>query len=86
MKSSHFSNPDPFSTMPLLSLLPILGDLARLSNLKESFYARYERVAAIKRDSSNQDVNSKLLLTELAMLKQILQWLEVVPAAEEGSN
>lgn len=84
MKKSYFGNPDPFALLPMLSLLPVQGDLSKLSNLKESMYARFERVLAFKKGSGTGE-GTRVMAGELAMLKQVLEFLEVVPEDDSAS-
>jgi hypothetical protein len=71
-------SPESFSLSPLLSLLPTLGSVARLEGLVSSLFARYESVEALLEGSEPADTRARLA-QESAMLKQILDWLEVQP-------
>ena len=80
--------PDSFSLSPLLSLLPSLGSVARLEELVPSLFARYESVEALRHAADSASTDSadagsadlrEQLERESAMLKQILDWLEVQP-------
>ena len=46
MKRLLFAAPEGFSFAPLIALLPTVGTQQELSQLKSSFYARYEKVNA----------------------------------------
>jgi hypothetical protein len=74
-------NPDPFSLSPLLSVLPSLGNVARLESLVSALFARFESVEALRENTDAHEVRAKLA-NEAAMLRQILDWLAVQP--EEG--
>lgn len=81
MKKSLFAPPDPFSLAPLLMLLPVRGDIAKLEALTSSLFARYEKVVALRRDMG-EDVEREVarrLGAEEAMLRQVLDWLAVNP-------
>ena len=75
--------PESFSLSPLVSLLPSVGSLTRLEGLVSSIFARYESVEALRDSSASPELRDRYAL-ELAMLRQILDWLAVKP--EEGSN
>ena len=79
MKKSIYSNTDSFSQAPLLSLLPTLGDLVSLKKLNSSFFARLERVVALRADlgADAPKETSRRLVMEEALLKQVLDWTEV---------
>ena len=83
MRRSIFSPPDDFAIAPLLSLLPIRGKVGRLEALTSSLFARYEKVSSQLEESQgdSSSVNSRKLSAEEAMLKQVLDWLEVKPGA-----
>lgn len=70
--------PDSFSLSPLLSLLPSLGSVARLEELVSSLFARFESVEAQRGNVESAELREQLE-RESAMLKQILDWLEVQP-------
>ena len=81
MKRSIFSPPDPFSLSPLLSLLPVKGDIANLQSLTSSLFARHEAVSALRRElekSDDRDARRRLVAEE-TMLKRVLEWLAVSP-------
>jgi hypothetical protein len=77
-------SPESFSLSPLLSLLPSLGSVARLEGLVSSLFARYESVEALLEGGEVAATRARLS-QESAMLKQILDWLEVQPETG-GSN
>lgn len=62
------------SAAPLAQLLPVLGDVTRLTAFRESFIARLEalRSAASLPGSEGSDRQSA---GEEAMLSQVVQWL-----------
>jgi hypothetical protein len=72
-------SPESFSLAPLLSLLPNLGSVARLEDLVSSLFARYESVEALRQTADPSDSRGGQLALESAMLKSILDWLEVQP-------
>lgn len=79
MRRPLCSPPEDFAISPLLVLLPSRGNPGNLAGLTSSLYARYEKVAALHRDlGESQDKQAaKRILAEEAMLKQVLEWLEV---------
>lgn len=83
MAHSLFSPPDGFSAVPLLSLLPSVGQVARLDALTSSLYARYEKVVSTLKDpelDGDGDERRRWVVEEL-MLRQVLDWLAVKPDA-----
>lgn len=79
MKKSLFSQPDTFSISPLLALLPVMGNLQKLDQLSASLYARYEKVAALKKNVDSNDLAYKNFIAEQEMLKQVLDYLNIKP-------
>ena len=79
MKTPLSAPPDDFSLSPLLALLPKKGDAGKLSLLTTSLYARHEKVAALKKEMGESgDKNAaKKISAEEAMLRQVLEWLEL---------
>jgi hypothetical protein len=71
-------SPESFSLSPLLSLLPSMGSIARLDTLVSSLFARYESVEGLIQGADDASYRQRLM-KESAMLKQILDWLEVQP-------
>lgn len=71
-------SPESFSLSPLLSLLPSMGSVARLETLVSSLFARYESVEGLIQGAEGAQQRQRLM-KESAMLKQILDWLEVQP-------
>jgi hypothetical protein len=81
MRRSLYAPPESFSLAPLLMLLPVRGKIGKLESLTSSLFARYEKVAALRRDMGDEvepDV-ARRLGAEEAMLKQVLDWLAVNP-------
>ena len=78
-KRSLYTPPESFSLSPLLSLLPVKGVVGNLEKLTSSFYARYEKVhalkASLKRETPSEAWHK--LNAEEGMLKQVLDWLAV---------
>ena len=85
MKSPLYSPPEPFSLQPLLSFLPVKGSVVELRKMTASLYARYEKVAVLKRGLGNNALGetSQRIIAEEGMLKQILDWLT---ATETGMS
>lgn len=81
MKRTAYSAPEEFALQPLLSILPSVGNISKLQALTSSFYARYLKVSEQIKLSQEAKLKNSLVLESL-MLKQVLDWLEVVP--EEG--
>jgi len=81
MKRSLYSPPEAFALSPLLALLPVKGEISRLSPLTASLYARYEKVSVLLKEAEDSVgvEMKKRLLAEQAMLRQVLDWLEVKP-------
>lgn len=73
-KRSLFSPPDDFSISPMLSLLPTRGNVNKLSSLNASLFARHERVVNSPKNSGDE---AKRLASEEAMLRLVLEWLEI---------
>ena len=77
IKRPLYSPPEPFSLQPLLSFLPVKGSVLELRKMTSAFYARYEKVAALKKglgDGAAGEPSRRLAVEEL-MLRQILDWL-----------
>lgn len=84
MKRSLCSSPEPFSLLPLLTLLPVQGKVGRLESLTASLFARYEKVVAQQREKpeGKEPLDREMqrrFSAEEAMLKQVLDWLAVRP-------
>jgi hypothetical protein len=81
MKRSICDPPDPFSLSPLLPLLPVKGRVAGLAPLTTSLYARYEKVQALQKELSASEERdaARRFAAEEAMLRQVLDWLELSP-------
>ena len=76
MQTKFSGSTDPFSLSPLMALLTTRGRLSRLESLSSSLFARQERVDKALSSVSDR-VTERKLYGEAAMLKQILEWLEV---------
>lgn len=76
MKRSLLSPPDFFSSNPFLTLLPSTGSVAELQKLNASFFARYERVAALRREmeQGSGDIDRRVHAEE-QMIRTVLDWL-----------
>ena len=79
MRKPLCTAPDDFSVSPLLALLPRKGNAGKLSVLGSSLYARFEKVAGLRREigDSADKAAIKRLSVEEAMLRQVLEWLEM---------
>ncbi len=73
-----FGQNDQFSSSPFLALLPRKASLARLQGLRASFFARLENVVSQKSADSYDfhSEESKRLIAEENMLREVLTWLE----------
>jgi len=81
MKKGLYSRPDAFSVSPLIALLPLRGEVAKLKSLSSSLYARYEKVLALKREDGEVRVSDaeRQIHSEAAMLKEVLEWISEQP-------
>ena len=79
IKRPLYSAPEEFSLSPLLSLLPQKGSVGKLAALTPSLLVRYEKVSELHKNMSDaQDKSSlKKISAEEAMLRQVLEWLDV---------
>lgn len=77
MKRSLYSAPEAFSLNPLLFLLPVRSQIGGLGALTSSFYARYEKVKEERQGATSDQELTQKLAAEEAMLRQVLDWLEV---------
>jgi hypothetical protein len=84
MSSNPSRGPEPFSLSPLLSLLPTLGSVSRLELLVSALFARYESVGGLDASIDVPEQRARVV-SEAAMLRQILDWLAVQPT-EEGDD
>lgn len=73
--------PDAFSLSPLASVLPSIGQVARLEEALSSLFARHDTVQSTLcgEESDNAD-----LQIEEAMLREVLAWLSVKLDSGEG--
>ena len=85
MSKSIFAPPDTFSVSPLLSLLPVRSQVGTLQPLTSFFYARYERVAGMRREIEGRGDPEALrhISAEAAMLREVLDYLKVTPSDEK---
>lgn len=83
MKRPLYSQPESFSLHPLLSFLPVKGDVSELRKMTASLYARYEKVAALKKGLGEDAVGEayQRIAAEELMLRQILDWLSTTGPA-----
>lgn len=83
MPKNALSLPDEFAQSPLLAILPAVGDPARLVELTSSLYARYESVTSLLRGVESEEGRAhERLSAEEAMLKKVLDWLNLTPGDE----
>ncbi|MBX7145125.1 MAG: hypothetical protein K1X79_11790 [Oligoflexia bacterium] len=89
MKRSLMSAPESFTLAPLLALLPSRGDVSKIESLTPSLFARYEKVLAFQREcAQNPELadSSRRFFAESAMLRTVLDWLQVKPEnPQEGA-
>ena len=71
------------SGQPLLAIMPIQGRSAELKRLSSSLFARFEKVSALRSQLGEDAPRESLrrIQAEEAMLKQILEWLEINPGS-----
>jgi|GEM_PF-1200056 len=87
MKRSNIDGPEPFSLSPLLAILPISGNSAKLHDLGASLFARLEKVSAMRTEeglANERDVHRRLVAEE-GMLKTLLDWLSQRDRGTQGS-
>lgn len=83
MKRKWTAPPEEFAQSPLLAILPQIGNPGALPELTSSLYARFENVSEILRNLSSEDMDVRnRLQSEEAMLKRVLEWLDVTPEGE----
>ena len=84
MKKSLYSRPESFTLSPLVSLLPVMGDVSQLEPLTSSLFARYERVIGLIGEIEKGGGNvPKAYYSEQAMLRQVLDWLSIDPEVKD---
>jgi hypothetical protein len=79
MDRTLFSIPDEYSSIPFLAVLPREGDVAELSRLIPSLYARYEKALSLKRsfqETPGESIPTRVKAEE-EMLRNVLEWLNV---------
>ena len=78
MRKSLFEEPSATTASPMLSLLPSLGQVSELERYSASFFARLEKVEALRESSDSDDADSEELSQsldkEFEMLKEVLAW------------
>lgn len=81
MKKSILVPPEAFSLAPLLTLLPVCGDISKLDPYASAFFARYDQVQGLRETASSSGDNDteKRYASEEAMLRQVLDWLAIKP-------
>ncbi|MEZ4754330.1 MAG: hypothetical protein R3A13_08490 [Bdellovibrionota bacterium] len=79
MSKPKFSAPDPFFLDPLLHLLPVRGSISKLESYTASIFAKYEQTKALLESLDSENQARPKMEVELAMLRQILEWLKLNP-------
>lgn len=81
MKKSLLAQPDAFSIAPLLTLLPVAGEVSKLEPYASAFFARYDQVKSLRHfaETSGDSVMEQRYAVEEAMLRQVLDWLAIKP-------
>ena len=80
MSDDPLEYPDQFSQSPLIAVLPVLGDPGRLVDRTNSLYARFESVSRFRKELDGvENPSLTRLIAEEAMLKRVLEWLELTP-------
>jgi hypothetical protein len=80
--SRSFGAIDEFQIAPLLSLLPVAGNVSKLAKYTSSLYVRYEKIDQICRElqsNNGRNEGGQRFFEELEMLREVLNWLEVSP-------
>jgi hypothetical protein len=76
---------DPLFQSPMATLLPSLGSLETLANLKTFIFARYEKIDALRQLAvSRGERVSESTQAELDMLLEVLDWLKMSPLKEQA--
>ena len=81
MKRGILTPPDAFSIVPLLTLLPVSGNISKLDSYSSALFARYDQVTA-QREAAQSTGDTELELryaAEEGMLRQLLDWLAIKP-------
>jgi hypothetical protein len=83
MTQDLFQPPGDFGLSPLISCLPSTADSRQIASVRDLLVTRFERVASEVKKGRPGD-------SEYAMLRQVLEWLEVdtskILASEESKN
>lgn len=76
MKKNYLDNPQPFSQLPFLSLLPAKRRVSEIEMMAPTIHARLETVSALNEGLGEDESDQKrAILAEYTMLKQVLDWL-----------
>lgn len=76
---------DPFLQAPLTAVMPSLGQLESLKELKTFIFARYEKVEAARQGHlSRSERIPEAVQAELDMLFEVLDWLKMSPVKENA--
>lgn len=84
MSQELFNPPGDFGLSPLIACLPATADSRQVAAVRDLLVSRFERVAQeVKKGKRQSD-------SEYAMLRQVLEWLEVdtskILAQEDGDG
>jgi hypothetical protein len=76
---------DPFLQAPLTTVMPLLGNLESLKELKSFIFARYEKVEASRQGYvSRSEKIPDFVQAEFDMLFEVLDWLKMSPVKENS--
>lgn len=72
---------DAFSLSPLLSLLPVEGDIRELQQYSSALFARFEQVLELRKsaEETHRIDEAQTYKVEETMLRSILEWLAIKP-------
>jgi|GEM_PF-3117874 len=74
---------DAFAQAPLTALMPSVGSLETLKNLKSFIFARYEKIDSYRQTAiSRNERVSEQTQAELDMLLEVLEFLKMSPSKE----
>jgi len=77
-----YSQPDEFTTAPLLILVPPKGDVNSLDGFSTSLYARFEKLSLTIKElerGGQGGANIERIITERDMIREVLAWLAITP-------
>jgi hypothetical protein len=86
MRKKYTGFPDEFSALPLLSLVPSIGDVNKIELFSVAMFARYEKIMGLiescEQDTTIDPEYVNKLRTERSMLHEVLDWLAIAPVDE----